>query len=181
MSVILHLVRHGQSTGNVAGTLTGSTDVPLSEHGRKQALALKPVLQGRSYDAVWTSDLQRAAHTARLAWGHAEPREQLRELDFGELEGTTWADVAAKFSLQLKDFETFAAPGGESMPQFTGRISGFFDTLDPGHHLVFAHGGVIRVVLKRVGFTQFVPNASLSIVNWSESRLIEQVQNPLAE
>ncbi|MEM8705368.1 MAG: histidine phosphatase family protein, partial [Actinomycetota bacterium] len=45
----------------------------------------------------------------------------------------------------------FVAPGGESVVAFGARIDAFVAGLRPGRHLVIAHGGVIRHLLRRTG------------------------------
>ena len=80
------LVRHGQSTWNVEGRLTGWADVPLTALGQRQARALWEWLSAERFDRVLASDLQRAVHTARLAYGEPQGMfAEMRELHFGDL------------------------------------------------------------------------------------------------
>ena len=59
-ALILWLVRHGQTTWNSQGLISGWTDVPLTVRGEDMARALRPRLSRESFDEVWSSDLQRA-------------------------------------------------------------------------------------------------------------------------
>ena len=61
---ILFLIRHAESTWNAARRWQGWGDPPLSERGLEQAEALARALAGEAIDALFTSDLQRAAQTA---------------------------------------------------------------------------------------------------------------------
>ena len=67
-SLLLTMVRHGQSEGNKQGVIQGQTDYPLSELGVQQARALRAYLDshGVSFDAVYSSDLSRARQTAEI-------------------------------------------------------------------------------------------------------------------
>ncbi|KDO15974.1 hypothetical protein SPRG_18482, partial [Saprolegnia parasitica CBS 223.65] len=95
--VELWLVRHGATAWNAEGRWQGQTDVPLSAVGEAQALALGDHLRAlhasQPFDAIVSSDLSRAADTARaIGLALALPvalDEQLREEQYGVLEGHT--------------------------------------------------------------------------------------------
>src|SRR5689334_13174834 len=63
----LILLRHGESQWNLENRFTGWVDVPLSPRGEAEARAAGAKLRGRRIDHVYTSVLQRAIETARLA------------------------------------------------------------------------------------------------------------------
>ena len=132
MTVSLWLVRHGETAWGAAGRLTGWTDIELSDVGRRQALALRARLAGQTFAGTWSSDLRRAAETARLAYGAARADQRLRELDFGILEGRRWAELSAADQARLIRFEGFVAPGGESVQAMRARILDFVADLPPG-------------------------------------------------
>ncbi len=59
------LVRHGESEGNAARTFSPSTQVPLTERGRRQAAATAEILRGRFAPVrLVTSSFRRAHQTA---------------------------------------------------------------------------------------------------------------------
>src|SRR5512137_1397504 len=62
----IFLVRHGQTDANLEARYCGRTDVPLNAEGREQARALRPLLLGRAFEAVYASPLSRAVETASL-------------------------------------------------------------------------------------------------------------------
>ena len=93
--VELWLVRHGETTYNAARRIAGWCDPPLTDLGRQQAMAVGPKLDGTKFDSVWSSNLQRAVETSRLAWGDATPDERLRECNFGAWEGRPFDEVDA--------------------------------------------------------------------------------------
>lgn len=151
VSVRLWLVRHGSTDWSEAGRLNGWADVPLNDRGRAQARSLAERLNGMRFAGVWSSDLSRARETARLAAGGGVPDPRLRELDFGTLEGRRWEEVSPQARRALVAFEGFEAPGGESVASLRSRVREFIGSLPEGDHLVFTHGGVIRLLLRRAG------------------------------
>jgi probable phosphoglycerate mutase len=151
MSIRLWLVRHGATDWSDAGRLNGWSDVPLNDRGRVQARLLRRHLAQREFTGVWSSDLVRAAHTARLALGEPVLEPRLRELDFGHLEGKRWEELPAAVRGALLEFEGFEAPGGESTTALRQRVVGFLRGLPGGEQVLFTHGGVIRVLLREAG------------------------------
>ena len=65
--MLLRIVRHGESEGNLAGTLQGArVDQPLSSRGRRQAVSLAIRLAGEGIDSVFASPMIRARETAEV-------------------------------------------------------------------------------------------------------------------
>ena len=64
--VILTIVRHGQTDGNVNKLMEGVTDSPLNETGRMQARCAGKWLKNETFDIVFTSNLKRALETASI-------------------------------------------------------------------------------------------------------------------
>ena len=95
----LWLVRHGETEWARLGRHTGRTDVPLTEMGRDQARDLGRGLSGHAFELVLTSPLSRAADTASLAGFGDVVRSDpdLREWDYGALEGRLTADIRADY------------------------------------------------------------------------------------
>jgi probable phosphoglycerate mutase len=170
----LWLVRHGETPASKGRTLAGWTDVPLTGHGEEQASALRPLLAGEPFDGVWSSDLQRALATARLAWGEPRQDARLREMSFGALEGKLWETLDPHVQEGLARFEGFAAPGGESFEDLRARVLSFLDGLPAGRHLVFTHGGVVRLLSREVGEDHFVPTGTLLVLDWDDRRLLSR-------
>ena len=179
-STILYAVRHGESIWNIEGRLTGWTDVALTDLGRDQARALRPILQEHRFDSVWSSPLIRAYETAQLAWGEQFTYdERLKEFNFGEHEGRTLASFNTDYVQLLRNFESFEPPGGERGDRFYARVDAFYDSLPLGKHLVFAHGGVIKRLFERAGHKKFPDNASIVVADLRQHTIIEEISNPL--
>ncbi|MGB8222893.1 MAG: histidine phosphatase family protein [Polyangiales bacterium] len=149
------LVRHGQSVSNARGVWQGQGDSPLDEVGRIQVEALGRALRDRSYDLVLSSDLSRAADTAKAADAEFELDPAWREIDVGDWEGLTAEEVGVRFPEQiaaLRAREAVAIGGGESWPQVFQRADDALGALrrrmpDGGRVIVFTHGGIIAALL----------------------------------
>jgi probable phosphoglycerate mutase len=170
----LWLVRHGETPASKGRTLAGWADVPLTAHGKEQATALRPLLADHRFDGVWSSDLRRAVTTARLAWGEPRQDARLREMSFGALEGRPWEGLDTRSQEGLARFEGFAAPEGEGFDDLRARVLSFVDGLPPGRHVLFTHGGVVRLLSREVGVDHFVPTGTLLVVDWDGRRLVSR-------
>ena len=158
--MILVAIRHGETEGNASRLYVGQTESPLSAQGVAQAAALGERLKHISLDAVYSSDLSRAADTAAAVAGHhsLDPTfdERLRERHYGVLEGGGYeTEARERFSEVCDGLETaspaYAIPDGESAEQVRGRLSQFLNEIRAKHTgetvVAVAHGGVIRILL----------------------------------
>jgi glucosyl-3-phosphoglycerate phosphatase len=151
-SQLLFLVRHGESAWNAVQRLQGQADAPLSDLGREQARALRPVLATLPPAGLVTSDLSRAALTAELA-GHpgAEPDPRWRERSMGDWTGELERDVPAADMDRFRH-EGYVPPGGETWDALQHRVGDAIEDLSArgGHWLVFTHGGPVRAAVAHV-------------------------------
>ena len=170
--VELWLVRHGETTYNATRQIAGWCDPPLTDLGRREAVAVAPVLDGGSFDSSWSSDLDRAMETARLAWGPVEADRRLRECNFGVWEGRRFDEVDADDTRVFMEFRNFDIEGGDSHETFRRRIHSFVGDLPPGRHLLFVHGGVIRILTQDIGLDRFVATGSVVGVDWTRQELL---------
>lgn len=178
MALSLWLARHGATAWTEKGRLCGWSDVPLSPGGRSQAVDLGLRIAGLEFDGIWTSDLSRASEFSKLAGVEATPDPRLRELDFGELEGMTWPDLGIDVQDELTRFEGFAAPGGESLAELEERVGTFLGELPGGDHLIFTHGGVIRLLGRRRGRALSTDPGQLIILDWEGKMAADAVSMP---
>ncbi|MBI1757795.1 MAG: histidine phosphatase family protein [Actinobacteria bacterium] len=155
----LWLVRHGETEWSRLRRHTGRTDVPLTEHGQRQALALAPVLAAAKPVLVLVSPLQRARRTAELA-GLVGPAAagslvrvdgNLSEWDYGKYEGLTTAEIREDHPGWR--IWTGDPPGGETLAQVATRVDRVMaridDALPTGNVVVVGHGHVGRVMAAR--------------------------------
>jgi probable phosphoglycerate mutase len=168
----LWLVRHGETTYSASKRVAGWSNPPLTDNGRQQAEALRSVIDGRRFAGVWSSDLQRAVESARLAWGEPKTDRRLRECDFGALEGCTYEEADTTYGEVFSEFRDFQAPDGESHESFRGRVFDFVDSLEPGIHLLVVHGGVIRILTQDLGVDRFVPTGSVVGLDWNARKIL---------
>ncbi len=180
LPVELWLVRHGETTANATRRISGWTDVPLNERGEEQARAVGALLKGETFDSVWSSDLTRATTTARIASGEPKIDQRLREMHFGDLENRPFEEIDPHYKKTLLEFIDFAAPGGENIEEFRTRLLNFISALPAGRHLIFTHGGVIRILTQNMGQDRFVGNGGLVAVNWSAGEIIFVKENETA-
>ena len=95
----VYLLRHGETAYNADGNrYCGRTDICLTSKGLKQAEAAFNQLKGISPDAVYSSPLERARHTASIAAGGkpVETDHRLIEVDFGSWEGKPGRNLLLK-------------------------------------------------------------------------------------
>lgn len=169
----LWLVRHGETTASAGRRIAGWSNPTLTAAGRREAESVRRRLDGAEFHSVWSSDLERTISSARLAWGEPTVDARLREVNFGDLEGRGYDDVDREMTEIFMRFRDFRIPGGESHQELRQRVEGFADELPPGRHLLFVHGGVIRVLTQDVGLDRFVPTGTLVVLDWIGRRLLD--------
>ena len=153
----LLLVRHGQSEWNAEGRWQGQADPPLSALGEAQAIAAAERLDG--IDAVWASDLVRAARTAELIAAELEVDvvldERWRERHAGEWQGHTRDEIEGAWPGYLADGRR--PPGWEPDADVVERAVDACRAIVATHPaagvVVVTHGGVVRTLERHFGAT----------------------------
>lgn len=144
-------IRHGETAWSLSGQHTGTTDIPLTDGGRRLAGRLRPVLARESFALVLVSPLQRARETCALAGlGDAAVIERdLTEWNYGEYEGLTSNQIHETRPgwLIFRD----GCPGGESPAQVGARVDRVIARARAaeGDVALFAHGHVLRALVAR--------------------------------
>jgi len=185
-----YIVRHGQTLANKEGILQGHLDVPLSEHGKKQAELVAKALSTADIDAVYSSDLDRARATAEIIGRYhnldpiLDPR--LREIHCGSLQGRTMEDsrkLFPEFFMAFREdpINAVRPGGGESFADLYHRSVSFFQEVLHKHPdsnvVIVTHGGVIRCLLAYANAVEPDPssptpaNASISIISKENGNL----------
>jgi len=155
----LVLIRHGETIWHAENRYAGRTDIPLSPRGQEQAERIARWASSARLAALWVSPQLRARQTALPAeratklTAHVDSR--LEELDFGQGEGLTRAEIERSFPGAFAAFEADPAahplPGGEDPRHAAERaIACFGDivrTHPDGRVLVITHNTLIRLAL----------------------------------
>jgi HAD superfamily hydrolase (TIGR01509 family) len=192
----LYLVRHGETVWNIESRFQGWADRPLSELGVRQARELARRLSAVKFDAAYSSDLRRAADTAKiLLEDRGIPVQQmrdLREMHLGELDGLTEAEVLERYPAVIKAWRTDPAdvvmPGGESLSQVQERawrgLMKVWKENPGGTVLLVSHHTVNKAILSRVlemppAATRRLrqPPCSLSIIEFLPDRFFIHALN----
>ncbi len=163
---LLVLLRHGQSQWNLENRFTGWEDVPLTEQGRTEARGAGARLSAEkiTFDRCYTSNLQRAQETLKLALaelGASElpitRSEALNERHYGDLQGLDKGETATKYGdeqvlIWRRSFDV-PPPGGESLKDTAARTLPWFEAnvmeevRDGRNILVAAHGNSLRAIV----------------------------------
>ncbi|MGW2635436.1 histidine phosphatase family protein [Streptomyces sp. NPDC001348] len=159
MTTTLLLARHGQTVWHAENRYAGVSDIALTDTGRAQAEALGRWAAAHPVDAIVTSPLSRAVATAEpacRALGLTPRREpDLRECDFGVLEGRTLAEFAAEDPAAADAYRADPVahpfPGAEDPLDAAGRGTAALRRTSAAHPgervLVVAHNTLLRLVL----------------------------------
>lgn len=154
--VMFYYVRHGRTEFNRDGIVQGGrVDSPLVADSLPTIQATARALADVHFASCYCSPLGRARETARIVVGERDlairPLDDLREFDFGELDGKPGAQVARQFGacFVLQDFSRY---GGEKGAEVRARVRRAFtrmfnDACDGDNVLVVAHGALFRYVL----------------------------------
>jgi broad specificity phosphatase PhoE len=153
----LVVIRHAEPEERAHGLCYGTLDVGLSEAGRSHAERLAVSLAELAYDAVYTSPRLRTRETAApLARARGLVpilNDELREIDFGELEGRRYDEIAETqpelYQRWMEAPTTVRFPGGENFADVRRRGLRALDRIRAAHEcaVVVTHGGVARAGL----------------------------------
>ncbi|WP_233841039.1 histidine phosphatase family protein [Dyella sp. 2HG41-7] len=179
MSTTIELLRHGDTAQR---SYRGQLDDPLSELGWSQ---LRAAVEGREWDRIVASSLQRCAAFAReLSQSRGVPLRidaRLAEYHFGAWQGVPIERIAEEQGDALGRFwsdpVTYPPPGGETFDAFRDRLCGALDDVtaeaSDERVLVITHGGAIRLLRCLVEGRSYgdmagidVPHASLHPLRW---------------
>jgi len=144
-------IRHGETAWSLSGQHTSTTDIPLTENGRRLAQRMRPVLATNAFALVLCSPMQRARETCALAGlgDKAVIDPDLVEWNYGEYEGLTPKQIHEK----APDWMIFrdGCPGGEMPEQVGARVDRVVARVRAveGSVALFAHGHVLRVLVAR--------------------------------
>lgn len=156
----IYLIRHGLPEETSGERLCVSrTDPPLSRGGTKQALRLRDWLEEHPVSAIYASPLIRARDTAMTMAAGREVTlcEALMEVDVGEWEGLSFADIRERwpdlYRARGRHLASCAPPGGETFLEAGLRLRRALEGIllqTRGDIAVVSHNGIIRGLLCRL-------------------------------
>ena len=170
------LWRHGQTIWNAERRFQGQTDIPLDATGESQAASAASRLATLAPDAIFSSDLSRAAGTAtplaRLTGLPVTLDKDLRERSGGSWEGLTDREIGERFP---RERATWNPPDGESTAAVADRVGAALHRItdglaDGGLAVVVSHGAALRLGMARLlGLTEESSSilGPLSNCSWS--------------
>lgn len=160
----LTVIRHGQSTYNLANLFTGNLNVPLTPLGEAEALEAGRKLKGMKYDVAYTSMLARARDTLQIILKEIGQttipvikNAALNERMYGNLQGLNKAATIAKYGEEQVEIwrrsYSVRPPGGESLEDTFNRTVPYYQsTIEPELKagktvLIVAHGNSLRALM----------------------------------
>ncbi len=187
--MLLILVRHGESVGNLENRLQGQEEYDLTELGQRQAIMTAGRLAELGVSALYSSPLLRAMSTARTIGERlgiqAQSMPAVAEYHFGEMSGATYAEVRQRFSAAVGAAER-VYPGEEGREVFQERVTkgiwGVIDAYPAKTVAVVSHGGPIALFCQTVLGLPYkrpmpfaIGNCSLSLIEVADQGVREPV------
>ena len=154
------LVRHGHVQGIDPPRFRGRQDLPLTERGKAEALAVARRIVGKWRPAcVYTSPLSRCVQTgtaiASACKIQSQTVEELNDLDYGHWQMKTYEEMAASephlYALWFSSPQLVRFPGGESLQELAARSADALRFVLERHAdqtvVMVAHDSVNRALL----------------------------------
>lgn len=185
----IYFLRHGRQD-----SLLCNVDVSLSREGRMQAKLAGKRLKSFGIQALYTSDMLRAIETGdeinKFTNVPQKVYRNLREIEFGDLEGYTDEELHTKYAEFYAERDKFEEdipfPGGENGQEcFERMMSAIMDIIGEckaNNHSVIAivsHGGALRCFMagilgmdmaRRLQFVKTMENCSITEIDYDEKR-----------
>jgi valyl-tRNA synthetase len=151
----IFLVRHGETDHNMGKKMQGSSDIPLNDEGRTQAMAAAEKLENQGIKYIICSNLSRAKETAEIIQkrigGELIVIENLREKNYGDSEGMD-TDEAKQSYPDIYTYEG-KATNGESYKEVEERVFVELENIIKKYKdnvAIVSHGAVMRTMLRRI-------------------------------
>ena len=156
------VIRHGQTCSNAENRFSGHQDVDLNEKGIWQAKQLAYRLKDEQIDYIYSSDLKRAIHTARIILQNHDlslsTEPLFKELSFGDWEGLRYKELDFDEGERLMEwwkYPDLPLPGGESTFELRARVLNGINKIIKKHNekdqeksiAIICHGGVARIII----------------------------------
>lgn len=160
MNTTIYLTRHGQTEWNIEKRLQGRGNSPLTEAGIERAEELRERIKDIELDAIYSSPIERALHTANIVKGDKSveviTEEGLMEMCFGDYEGRKTDEVMKEnpewnIDLIMHGDVNLCAPNGENLGSVRNRVKEAMDRIieeNKGNSvLIVAHGITLKALM----------------------------------
>ena len=165
--MVFVVLRHGESEWNKLNKFTGLTDVALSEQGKQEARLAGNLLKNCFFDFVFSSQLERTIHTAKIIADvqnnpvQLKPHNEFEERDYGDITGKNKTELMEEHGKeQIKIWRRSfyqGPPGGENLYDVTQRVGKGYENYikplleDKKNVLLVAHGNSLRALFVHLG------------------------------
>ncbi|ALC92457.1 phosphoglycerate kinase [Bacillus sp. FJAT-18017] len=148
----LGFIRHGSTAWNKEGRIQGSSDIPLDQGGLNEAGLLAERLSSEKWDYLYASPLLRARKTAeviagRLGIGEIHFDSRLREVSFGQIEGTIESERVAKWGTEWRNLDLGFEKNEDVLERGFAALADIQGAHPGKNVLIVSHGAFIRRVL----------------------------------
>ena len=191
----IYLTRHGQTEWNKAQIMQGWQNSPLTHLGNKQAYKLGERLKSILFDAIFSSDSDRAFHTAKIITQNQNQNQNqkqnqvqeinkltaLREINLGEWEGKSISEFEQSNPIEYQNFwkspHLYTSSTGENFFDVKERVIPAIEKIIHQHSqecvLIVAHTVVVKIILayfddepiQKLWNSPFIHPTSLSIIH----------------
>ncbi|MDE6671266.1 MAG: histidine phosphatase family protein [Ruminococcus sp.] len=149
--MILNLIRHGKTAGNIGKKYIGMTDEPLCPEG----IAEIKKISYPACDTVISSPMKRCIQTAEIICPDRKifVRDDLKECNFGDFEGKNYAELSGNpdYQMWIESNGTATFPNGENPADFRKRCcNAFLEIFSEYNNIVVSmivHGGTIMSIM----------------------------------
>ena len=177
----LYVIRHTAPLVD-SNICYGRLDVDLKDsllEQKSQILESLPL----PFDHVFTSPLKRCTRLAEILKLPYVIDPRVLELDFGEWEGLSWAEIGKnQIDAWVADPYNFTFPKGENFASLCSRVGAFLNDLRDNKILLISHAGVIKAIHYLVNNVS-INDATILKTNYGEYRhfSVEPQQNFISD
>jgi probable phosphoglycerate mutase len=155
----VYLLRHPETSWNVAQRYQGRLDAPVTQEGRQQAKAVSRVFADSPLDVVYSSPMQRALCLAyelvHVTGAPLHTDHRLTEIGQGVWEGLYLHEIKARYPELFEQWyvrpDTVVFPGGEGLSDVARRglssLADVFRRYPEGNVAVVTHSVLIMVLV----------------------------------
>ena len=168
VDITLLLIRHGKTVFNIERRYMGQTDLELTDEGREE---IKQIFEDKTQGPgavlasffeegmpLFSSPMKRCLGTAQtiLPGRTFKAIADLKEMDFGDFEGKTWAELEKQddYRAFIESSGRIAPPNGEAREDFIRRVwGGVISCCDEirergfNKGILVIHGGTIMALM----------------------------------